>query len=108
MLQSAVYCGYIKSNKLADSKMIKAKFNGLISSETYSRNQRILNSNHKVYTLNGEEALNDQYPLRGTLICPICGVPIRGTAPTNGSGKPPPPDTVATQKAMAHNLERTI
>ena len=33
---------------------------------------------------------NPDFPLKGTLCCQRCGVMIRGSSPTGGSGKPSP------------------
>ncbi len=87
--------GYICSDSLTDGEYVKAKWDGLISLE-----QHLLIVQLRKNTKNGEndskgkprtyQKNNPDFPLKGTLRCQQCGAVIRGSSPTNGSGKPSP------------------
>lgn len=74
------------------------KFDGLISLETFEKNQRILKRGYRPQT----ESDNNFYPLHKTICCAICGAEmteerenqklpyLRSSAPTSGSGKRTP------------------
>ena len=96
ILSNAAYCGYV-CTKLTDYTMRKGKFDGLISRDMYERNQRLLsqqgrhNKDSEVVHYNSKNFIkNDNYPLKGVVRCQICGTPLRGNAPTSGSGTPSP------------------
>lgn len=87
ILHNPVYAGYNASSRLLDGEMVRIKdFNGLISLETFNKNQKIMKGNAKELTPSD----NELYPLKRTLICSKCGKPIRASAPTTGSGKKSP------------------
>lgn len=87
ILHNPVYAGYNASSRLLDGEMVRIKdFNGLISLETFNKNQIIMKGNAKELTPSD----NELYPLKRTLICSKCGKPIRASAPTTGSGKKSP------------------
>jgi site-specific DNA recombinase len=86
MLKNAAYCGYICADNLTDGKMVKGQWDGLISHKTYIQNQRLLSVGKRTFNPLKKET----YPLKGTLLCPECGVAMRASAPKNGSGKPSP------------------
>lgn len=90
ILTNTAYCGYICSKKLTDGEMVKANFDGLISLETFNRIQRLLGKQGRGKYNSKNYVTNEMYPLKGILICPLCHTPLRGTAPTDGSGKPSP------------------
>ncbi len=84
VLKQSVYAGYNTSKKLLNGEPKKIRdFDGLISIETFNKNQRILSKNKKVLIVNDETL----YPLRKLLICSDCGVRIRSSAPRGKSGK---------------------
>ena len=86
LLQSA-YAGYNSSPKLLKGEPAKLKdFDGIISLETFNRNQKILKGDMRELTPSDDA----MYPLKKTLICSKCGKPIRASAPTTGSGKKSP------------------
>ncbi len=87
ILRSPVYCGYNNSEKLLGGEFVKMNFDGLISLETFQKNQYILNANKKHGRRLKPKAI---YPLDGTLLCEHCGMPLHGDAPVNGSGKDSP------------------
>lgn len=86
ILRMPIYAGYYASDKLTNGELIKMKFNGIISLETFNRNQMILNGDKRDFVYSPA----DKYPLKGCLICERCGKMIRGSAPKNGSGKASP------------------
>ena len=86
MLRMPIYAGYYASGKLINGKLIKMKFDGIISLETFNKNQMILNGDRREFVYSPA----DKYPLKGCLICERCGKMIRGGAPKNGSGKASP------------------
>ena len=84
VLRQSAYAGYNTSKKLVNGELTKIKdFDGLISLETFNKNQRILSGNKKVLVIND----NTVYPLRKLLICSDCETRIRSSAPRGGSGK---------------------
>jgi len=82
MLTHIVYAGYIK-NKHTGNELIKAKHEGLISFETYQRNQDILRGVRQIST---SPRFTNEYPLKHTLLCDSCHKPLTGSAPRTGSG----------------------
>ena len=84
VLKQSVYAGYNTSKRMLGGEPTKIKdFDGLITIETFNKNQRILSGNKKTLITN-DCAL---YPLRKLLICPDCGTKIRSSAPRGGGGK---------------------
>lgn len=99
MLQNDLYAGWHASKTLSNKQLVKMKFEGLISLETFEKNQRILKGNPRPH----EESDNSLYPLHKTICCAICGAEmteegrgsqklpyLRSSAPTSGSGKRTP------------------
>ena len=91
MLKQAAYAGMMRSKKITNGELINANWDGIISPEIYHDNlDRLENSKRKrsgraVYLRDHPE-----YPLKGVLFCSYCGAPLRGSAPTGGSGKKSP------------------
>lgn len=87
ILRHPAYAGYNNSERLLGGEQVKIiNFDGIITMETYNKNQRILNGDKRELVPND----NSLYPLKGLLICPHCGVNLRGSAPTDGGGKRSP------------------
>ncbi len=87
ILLQSVYAGYNSSPRLLDGETVKIKdFDGLISLETFNKNQKIIKGDMRELTPSDDEL----YPLKHTLICSKCGKPIRASAPRTGSGKKSP------------------
>lgn len=82
MLRYSVYAGYTR-NKLTDNSLVKARHDGLISLETYQRNQDLLNNVTPPRLL---PRFTNDYALKHTLLCHSCHKPLTGSAPRNGSG----------------------
>ena len=66
MLTSPVYAGYMRSETMTSSELVKiSDFEGLITLDTFNKNQRILDGSVKELKPSDE----NMYPLKGTLIC---------------------------------------
>lgn len=86
ILRNITYAGFV-CNKMTDFEPVKAKHVGLISLETYLRNQAVLDGRKP------DEAMprfTASYPLKHSLLCINCHKPLTGSAPTGGSGKSSP------------------
>ena|GEM_PF-899649 len=85
-LRRPVYAG-LEQSEHTDGQLVEAnQFEGIISRDTFWRNQRLLErrrgSRVESYSIN-----NPEFPLRRFLVCATCKRPIRGSASTGGSGK---------------------
>ena len=84
ILRQSAYAGYNSSIRMLDGELTKLKdFDGIVTLETFNKNQRILSGNKKKLIINDSSV----YPLRKMLICPKCGTKIRSSAPRGCSGK---------------------
>lgn len=86
MLRNSLYAG-LEKNKHTNGEYVEtSQFDGIIEKDTFWRNQRILNrrkgSKVESYSVN-----HPDFPLRRFLLCETCQKPMRGSAPTGGSGK---------------------
>lgn len=87
ILLQSVYAGYNSSPKLLKGESVKIRdFDGIITLETFNKNQKIIKGDMREITPSDDEP----YPLKHTLICSKCGKPIRASAPRTGSGKKSP------------------
>ncbi len=87
MLRTPIYAG-LEMNSFTDGVLIESQFEGIISKQTFYRNQELLLKNKNTaakYKVN-----NPDFPLKRFLRCSICHTPLRGSSPTGGSGKPSP------------------
>lgn len=76
ILVNEIYAGWHKSKTMTENKPVKMNFDGLISWETFEKNQRILNdSTDRPYT----KADDSLYPLKKTACCAICGTEMDDT-----------------------------
>ena len=104
ILTNEIYAGWHKSKRMNGGEPVKMNFDGIISKETFEKNQRILRSDGP---RPHEESDNALYPLHKTICCAICGAEmtdeareakmakgklpyLRSSAPTSGSGKRTP------------------
>lgn len=86
LLTNITYAGYI-SNKMTDFMPVNARHEGLISKDTYDRNQAILQGRKPSDAV---PRFTMEYPLKHALLCSSCSKPLTGSAPTSGSGKSSP------------------
>lgn len=85
-LRMPVYAGYHRHKSLLGNELIKLRFPGLISWETYEANQHILEHGYVEHKTSD----NAMYPLKMTLLCSQCGAALRASAPKGGSGQHSP------------------
>lgn len=86
ILRQPLFAG-LDNNEHTQGQFIEtSQFDGIISKDTFWRIQRILDRRKgakvEVYAVN-----HPDFPLRRFLSCASCHNPIRGSAPTGGSGK---------------------
>lgn len=87
MLRNPVYAGYNDSPSLLEKgEMVKMKSDGLITLDTFKKNQIILSGTKRVLQISPDE----MYPLKRTLVCSRCGRYLTASAPKGGSGKGSP------------------
>lgn len=87
ILHNPIYAGYNSSERMLDGELAKMKdFDGLITLDTFNKNQQIIKGDVREFTPSDDE----MYPLKHTLLCTKCGKPIRASAPRTGSGKKSP------------------
>ena len=86
ILRNSLYAGLDKNDHTGGQYVETSQFQGVITKDTYMRNQRILNRRKgakvETYSVN-----HPDFPLRRFLSCASCHSPVRGSAPTGGSGK---------------------
>lgn len=86
LLTNITYAGFI-CNKMTDFMPVNARHEGLISKDTYDRNQAILAGRKPNEAV---PRFTMDYPLKHALLCSSCSKPLTGSAPTSGSGKSSP------------------
>ena len=86
LLTNFAYAGFV-CNKMTDFEPVKGRHPGIISLETFNRNQAILEG-RKPDT--SQPRFSAEYPLKHTLLCSKCLKPLTGSAPTTGSGSRSP------------------
>jgi site-specific DNA recombinase len=82
LLTRPLYAGYIEMPAW-DVSLRKAKHEGLISFETFDRNQRRLKGEAKAPA---RADINQEFPLRGMLACVECGKPMTSCWSTSKTG----------------------
>jgi site-specific DNA recombinase len=86
ILRNPTYAGLEKNVHTNNQYVETSQFDGIIDKDTYWRNQRILDRRKgakvETYSVN-----HPDFPLRRFLLCAACKSPVRGSAPTGGSGK---------------------
>jgi site-specific DNA recombinase len=86
LLTKMVYAGFICS-KLTEWEPIMGRHPGIISLETFNRNQALI-SGRKPASFTPRFTM--EYPLKYSLLCVSCRQSLTGSAPTTGSGKRSP------------------
>lgn len=82
VLTNMAYAGFI-CNKMTDFEPFKGRHPGIISIDTFNRNQAILEGRKPDST---QPRFSAEYPLKYTLLCSKCLKPLTGSAPKTGSG----------------------
>ncbi len=80
ILVNLFYAGYTK-NKLS-TKIIRGRHTPLVGEETIYKNIEIINKDKRVFVIKGD----DFYPLRGTLLCTNCSLPLSASTPHGNGG----------------------
>lgn len=90
MLSNKTYTGkvFLKSYNEEPAQWIKGAHAAIIDDDTFNRVQYILKRRGKPYKQAKEDILN-VLPLRGRLICPLCGNILTGSTPKGNGGKYP-------------------
>ena len=83
MLKAPIYAGYISDN-LTDYELVEGLHEAIIDRSTFQRNQQLLNRKSR----NGEQKkrFNEQFPLKGTLLCSSCKLRLYASSPKTGNG----------------------
>ncbi len=93
-----IYAGVIKEKWTYD-KPIKARFDGIVSVELFNNanhGKHIIEINNDVVTIHRKEppewqkvkkVINDKFPYKKAIGCPICGKPLSGSAARGKMGK---------------------
>ncbi len=87
MLTNVTYAGFV-CNAMTNYEPVKGKHEGLISLDTYNRNQAILDGRKPADT--SMPRFTADYPLKHSLLCTNCLKSLTGSAPTTGSGSRSP------------------
>lgn len=84
MLKSVTYAGFIK-NRFTDYQTVAGKHEPLITLQTFDMNQAVLYG--KKYKKDEKlKRKNENYVLKGTLMCQRCDKPLYASAPRTGNG----------------------
>ncbi len=86
LLRNPIYAGLDKNMHTKQEYVETAQFDGIISKDTYWRNQRILDR-RKSGKLESYSVHHPDFPLRRFVTCGTCKSSVRGSSPTGGSGK---------------------
>ena len=96
ILKNGLYAG-LEKGVFTKNVYVDSKFGGIISRETFFKNQEILSGNKN--KLRGTyKILNPDYPLRGFIKCIHCGRKLTGSASTGNKGKKYPRYNCNTKK----------
>ncbi len=86
LLRKPIYAGYEQSDHTGGQLVEASQFDGIVSKDIYWRNQRIL-ERRKGNKAESYQINHPDFALRRFIICASCKSPVRGSAPTGGSGK---------------------
>lgn len=86
IIKNPVYCGRIilPAFKKEESQIIMGTHETIISEELFDEVQDVLMGRRRKQTY--KVCAQDEFPLRGFLVCPRCGNKLTGSASTGGSG----------------------
>lgn len=86
MLTNISYAGFV-CNKMTDYEPVRGRHPGIITLETFNRNQAILEGRKPD---SSAPRFTAEYPLKHALLCSNCHKPLTGSAPRSGSGSRSP------------------
>jgi len=88
IIRNPVYCGFIRLNSsFEDVQLIKGLHEAIITETLFNEVQNVINTKRRLTGHRTE--INDQFPLRRYLICPICGRRLCGSYSTGRNQKYP-------------------
>ncbi len=90
MLSNQIYIGkvFLKADKDEPAQWINGTHQPIIDEDTFSRVQHIKKRRGKPYK-QPKNDIQNALPLRGNLICPLCGRILTGSTPKGNGGKYP-------------------
>jgi site-specific DNA recombinase len=90
MLSNQTYLGkvYLKEYKEEPAKWFNASHKPIIDEHTFNKVQYLLKKKSKPYT-QPKDQIQNAIPLRGHLLCPLCGRILTGGTPKGNGGKYP-------------------
>jgi site-specific DNA recombinase len=87
LLRNPIYCGKIRLKAFQDEveEVVQGNHEPIISEELFYDVQNVLDGKKKAKTK--YSLVNDEYPMRGHLICPRCGKTLTGSSALGNGGK---------------------
>ncbi len=87
VLRNPIYCGKIRVKEYKDEleEIVQGIHEPIVSEELFYEVQNVLDGKKKAKTK--YSLANDQYPMRGHLICPRCGKHLTGSSALGNGGK---------------------
>lgn len=87
LLRNPIYCGKIRVKAFKDEpeEIVQGIHEPIVSEELFYDVQNVLDGKRKAKTK--YSLVNDEYPMRGHLICPRCGKTLTGSSALGNGGK---------------------
>lgn len=87
LLRNPIYCGKIRIKAFKDEpeEIVQGIHEPIVSEELFYEVQNVLDGKKKAKTK--YSLVNDEYPMRGHLICPRCGKALTGSSALGNGGK---------------------
>ncbi|MBS1736285.1 MAG: recombinase family protein [Bacteroidetes bacterium] len=87
LLRNPIYCGKIRVKAFKDEpeEVVQGIHEPIVSEELFYDVQNVLDGKKKAKTK--YSLVNDEYPMRGHLICPRCGKTLTGSSALGNGGK---------------------
>lgn len=88
-VRNPIYCGQIKIPEIGNekSRIIDGLHTGIVSLELFERVQKVLGNIKNSRLVKKKRVLNENYLLRGILLCPDCGKTLTGSSSQGRSRK---------------------
>ncbi|MFD2940290.1 recombinase family protein [Flavobacterium notoginsengisoli] len=89
LVRNPIYCGQIKIPEMGNekSRIIDGLHRGIVSVELFERVQKVLGNIKNSRLVKKKRVLNENYLLRGILLCPDCGKTLTGSSSQGRSRK---------------------
>ena len=87
LLRNPIYCGKLRVKEYRDEpeEIVQGIHEPIVSEELFYEVQNVLDGKKKAKTK--YSLVNDEYPMRGHLICPRCGKTLTGSSALGNGGK---------------------